>query len=161
MKDKIINNILGYFFRPPQMGFGLVFMVIGIVIIFSGGFAGIGTGLLLLFFGGAICFTQYGIQLNFQNKEFRKYIKFYYLIKIGSWKSMSDYIYITVIGSNKGYTAVSLTTRRLNIKEKSYDIMLLNSNKSNRLLINSMKSKDMAIDYARKVANNANLEFVI
>jgi hypothetical protein len=66
MKEKIIDNTLGNFFMPPQMGFGLLFMAIGIAIIFSGGFAGIGTGLLLLIFGGAVCFSKNGIQLNFQ-----------------------------------------------------------------------------------------------
>lgn len=161
MKNKIVDNIIGYFFMPPQMGFGVLFIIIGVVIVFSGGFAGIGTGLLLLFMGGAICFTQYGIQLDFQKQEFRKYYRFYYLIKIGSWENMSDYIYITVIKSNKGYTAISLTTRRLNIKQEYYNIFLVNSDHSKKLLIKSMKSKDMATDYAKKIADKIDMEFVI
>ena len=160
MTKKIIDNSLGNFFKPPQVGSGLLLMAIGFIILFSGGLAGIGSGLLILLFGGAICFSKNGIQINFQNKKYRKYMKFFFIIKLGSCKKMSDYDYVTVQKVDKGYTAVSLTAKRLKISTPKYDVLLINSTNSEKILIKSMDNKYIAMSYAKDISETTSIKFI-
>jgi hypothetical protein len=160
MLNKIIDNSLGNFFGPPQIGSGLLIVAIGCIITFSGGFAGIGSGILILLFGGIICFSKSGIQVNFQNKKYRKYLKLFFIIKIGSWKDMSDYDYVTVLKSNKGYTAIDLTSKRMKVNITKYDVLLINNNKSKRIVIKSLDNRYIAMSNAKGISNTTSLKFL-
>jgi hypothetical protein len=160
MSNKIIDNSLGNFFGPPQIGSGFLLIAIGCIITFSGGFAGIGSGILILLFGGIICFSKSGIQVNLQKKEYKKYLKLFFIIKIGSWKDMSDYDYVTILKSNKGYTATDLTAKRMKVNITKYDVLLINSNNSKRILIKSMDNKYIAMSYAKDISDTTSFKFL-
>jgi hypothetical protein len=161
MRKQKIDNSLENFFKPPQIGTGLLLIALGFIIMLSGGFAGIGTGSLILLLGGAICFSKNGIQIDFKNRRCRKYINLFYLIKIGSWQDICDYDYVVVKKIDKGYTAISLTTKRLEVRDPKYGVFLINKISSEKILIKSFDNKYIAMSYAKDISETTSFKFII
>lgn len=136
----IIDHINGKSFPQPAINGGYVFMLFSPVFLMDSPFLGVG----LFLVGILLSFTVTGIRIDCENKRFKEYTR-YYWIKIGSWKSLNDYPFITVITDHESSVAFSFRENDSSMDEAVYGIYLLNRDRSHKVLIQKYKDKDEAI----------------
>jgi hypothetical protein len=144
--------------------FPLMFIIIGITLIICGFILWIfdsrmKIGLTILLIGLIIVFTRKGTIVDFNQRRIKYYIGLFF-IKIGNWKTIEDYTFISLLKINQKSYGYSRTGVQFSERKKIYRICLLNKTHRNRLKITDFKDENNAYLEAQRIAENLRLEFV-
>lgn len=145
--------------------FPLMFIIIGITLLICGiillwtfdSRANIGITILLI--GIIIVFTRKGTMIDFNERKIKHYVGLFFL-KIGNWKTLKDYSFISLLRINQKSYGYSRTGVQFTERKKINRICLLNENHRSRLTITDYKDENNALLEAQKIAENLKLEFV-
>lgn len=145
--------------------FPLMFIIIGITLIICGLIllvtfdSKMKLGFTVLLIGIVIVFTRKGTIVDFNQRQIKHYIGIFF-IKIGNWKTIEDYFFISLLRISRTSYGYSRTMVQSSERKKIYRICLLNKNHRNQLLIADFKDENNALIEAQQIANNLKLEFV-
>lgn len=117
-------------------------------------------GLVLLAIGVIIVFTRKGAIIDFRERKIKYYIGLFF-IRIGNWKTIESYSFISILHLNQQSSGYSRTGIKFTEKTKVYRIYLLNNSHREKLKINDFKDLEIATLEANKIAKKLNFEFVI
>lgn len=148
-----IDNITGKSFPQAAINGGYVFILFSPVFIKDSPLIS-----AALFFGGLLLsFTVTGSRIDLKNKRFKEYTR-YFWVKIGSWTSLENFPFITLITSREASEAFSFKKDDSENDELVYGIYLLNRERSQKVLLKKFKDKNQAIlelsDFAKKLGAN-------
>jgi hypothetical protein len=145
--------------------FPLMFVIMGITLII-GGLVLLGTfdarmkiGITILSIGIIIVFARKGTIVDFNQRKIKHYVGLFF-IKIGQWKTIEDYTFISLLKINQKSYGYSRTGVQFSEKKKVYRICLLNNSHRNRLKITDFKEENNANLEAQRIAKILKLEFV-
>tara|TARA_R110001583_G_scaffold53673_1_gene165162 strand:+ start:40 stop:522 length:483 start_codon:yes stop_codon:yes gene_type:complete len=145
--------------------FPLMFVIIGITLIICGLIL-LGTfdsrmkiGITILSIGLIIVFTRKGTIVDFNQRKIKYYVGLFF-IKIGNWKTIEEYTFISLLKINQKSYGYSRTGVQFSEKKKIYRICLLNKTHRSRLKITDYKDENNAYLEAQRIAENLKLEFV-
>jgi hypothetical protein len=113
------------FFPPGSRNIILIFLVIGIGAFFYGFDKDTSIsilGLIIFLLSVFIVTGQYGVQINFNNRRYRTYLSFIYIIKFGSWKDLPE---IKEILLTPAKHFMSKSSMRNNIYTETFYIKLI------------------------------------
>jgi hypothetical protein len=133
----------GFNFGIIPILFGFTLMGIGIVMIFSLHVIAIAIGIAVFFAGAMLSTSKSGVEIDYTNDLYREYSTFLFF-KIGKWKSMNYFPYITVLKANKANKASDITglNRTVEVKEQ-LGVYFLNGTHRKKILV-KRTGKDMA-----------------
>lgn len=145
--------------------FPLMFIIIGITLLICGIIL-LGTfdsrvkiGIAILLIGILIVFARKGTIVDFNERKIKHYVGIFF-IKIGNWKTLKNYSFITVLNINQKSYGYSRTGVQFTERKKINRICLLNKNHRKRLKIADYKDLNNAVLEAKKIGVNLNFEFV-
>src|SRR5690606_2395801 len=111
--------------------FPLMFQIIGITLSICGlillGFfnSNAKVAFVILIIGIIIVFTRKGTIIDFNEKKIKKYLGLFF-IKIGSWKTIENYSYISILHLNQRSYGYSRTGVQFSERKKIYRVSILN-----------------------------------
>ena len=137
----IIDNKIEKTLEGPTIFFGITLLIIGASMLFVSmlvlGIAGILISLFL--------FLSYsGIIIDTERKAIKPYNCWFGIVKTGSWKSLKNYIGLTLVPMNKVYSMYSRSNRQNVSVERDYRIFLVNKSKKPSLALKRCKNRDKA-----------------
>ena len=112
---KPLNFKLNNMFSKPAIYAGYLFMLVSIYAFYKDSPI---LGIFIILICGHFSFSYTGVLVNSENKTYKSYIS-YFGLKLGGWKSLKNYKYISILSRNY--------TQGLNSMEgmtQGYDIML-------------------------------------
>ena len=118
-----------------------------------------GRGISLIVIGVLLVFTERGVTIDFNEKKVKYYIGLF-LIKIGKWKPIDKYQYVSLLHFNQTSAFYSLTGLGSSEREKVYRVCLLNKTHRDRLKIVDCDNKEKAMIEAENIAKNLKFDFV-
>ena len=142
-----------------------MFIIIGITLIISGLIL-IGTfdsriklGITILLIGIVIVFTRKGTIVDFNERKIKHYVGIFF-IKLGKWKTIEDYTFISLLRIKRTSYGYSRTMVQSSERKIIHRICLLNKNHRSQLLITDFKDENNGFLEAEQIAKNLKLEFV-
>ncbi|QCX40602.1 hypothetical protein FF125_19960 [Aureibaculum algae] len=142
-----------------------MFIIIGITLIVCGLIL-LGTfdsrmkiGITILSFGLIIVFTRKGTIVDFNQRKIKHYVGLFF-IKIGNYKTIEDYTFISVLMINQKSFGYSRTGVQFSERKRIYRICLLNKTHRNRLKIADFKDENNVHLEVQRIAKNLKLEYV-
>jgi hypothetical protein len=150
-----IDFTTGKSFPQPAINGGYVFMLFSPVFLMDSPLIGIA----LFLVGMLLSFTVSGIKIDPNKKRFKEYTR-YYWIKMGTWNSLNDYPFITVITDHESSVAFSWKKDDESMDEAVYGIYLLNRDRSHKILITKYRDKDEAILKLPELADAIGLKVI-
>ncbi|TVZ57690.1 hypothetical protein NA63_0177 [Flavobacteriaceae bacterium MAR_2010_105] len=116
-------------------------------------------GITILLIGLVIVFTRKGTIVDFNQRKIKYYVGLFF-IKIGNWKTIEDYTFISLLKINQKSYGYSRTGVQFSERKNIYRICLLNKTHRNRLKITDFKDENNAYLEAQRIADKLKLEFV-
>lgn len=148
-------------FGIAPIALGIVLMFIGILMILSSLIVAFFIGIGIFLAGSMLSTSQSGVQIDFTNELYREYTTFLF-IKMGKWKPLNYFPYVSVLKANKSNRASDITglNRTVHTKE-NLGIYLLNKTHRKKMLVKrvGMDMGQAKID-AEKFASNIDKEVV-
>lgn len=154
--QQILDFKTDYVFAPMARFLGYIIAVIGVFGVFS-------IGLKSLFFflvGLGISFTRFGVLIDTEHKRLKEYTRVFW-VKFGKWELLDDYPFITVLEIRESVAMFSNANVKHTHKNLMFKITLLTENHYEKILLKSMKDRDLAHHQAKEIAANINVEKVI
>ncbi|MCR8667695.1 hypothetical protein NO995_08375 [Aestuariibaculum sp. M13] len=145
--------------------FPLMFLIIGITLLISGILLIVNfdkkaiAGLSFLVIGLIIVFTRKGTLIDFEKKKTKHYVGLF-LIKIGNWKTLENYSYVTLLHLNLKSHGYSRTGVQFSEKNKVFRVCLLDKTHREKIKIKDFKNIESANLEAKKIAKKMNYDFV-
>lgn len=151
----------GFYFQLPGRVVGLALTIVGFFMIVSLYIIPMFIGLFLFLFGLYMVTGASGIDMNYTNEIFKEYNKVVG-IKIGKWKSLNSYPFITVLTANKSNKASDITGLNTTVVTKSaLGIYLLNNSHRKKILLKRTAfNMPKAKEEAERIADLANKELM-
>jgi len=132
-----IDNKISHFLTGPYIFFGFLFI------------PGLLHGLLnhqpVLASVAAMAYlfaTYSGVEIDTEKKKFRGYNKQFGLLKTGRWRSLDEYIGVTLVPMRKVYRMYSRSNRSNTSEKTEYRIYLVNRAKRPAIPIKKCKTQD-------------------
>lgn len=145
----LIDNKFSRFLSGPYIFFGLISLLICIMGLLDGAwFIAISSFIVTAYLFG----TSSGIDINTDNKTYRTYNKHFGLFKTGSWKSIDQYIGVTLVPMRKVTSMYSRSNRVNSVSNKEYHIYFVNKNKKPAIPVKICKTKEDAWDKMDELA---------
>ncbi|MCK5856033.1 MAG: hypothetical protein KAG64_01010 [Bacteroidales bacterium] len=155
--SKIIDNKLERLFTPSMTVGGYLLMGMSLAVFYEGVYF---AGLLFILVGGFVSFANNGIQINPDSMMSKQYIG-YLGLRLGKWKSMEQYSYITILRSRETTTTFSRSNRATTSNaELFYDITLVDKTHRQKLGIKRVKDEKQTIADAKELVKILGFEFV-
>lgn len=138
---------------PIVLGVALMFM--GIMMILSSMIAAMFIGVGVFLAGSMLSTSTSGVQVDFTNELYREYSTFLF-IKMGKWKPLNYFPYVSVMKANKSNRASDITgLNRTVTTNENLGIYLLNKTHRKKLLIKRVgmdmeKAKQEAKQFAER-----------
>lgn len=129
----------GLAFPTPAIILAVVLLLIGFISLFGNVYL----GFALILISAYIISNTTGLEIDQVNQAVREYTS-YFGIKMGEWKNLDDYPYVSVLKGSSGYKAYSRGQLTTTVKDKSYDAYLLSKSHRSRLLVKSFQQEDKA-----------------
>lgn len=151
----------GFYFQLPGRVVGIALSVVGFFMLISFYIVPMFIGLALLIFGLYMITGASGIDINYSHNIFKEYNKVLG-IKMGKWKSLNSYPFITVMSANKSNKASDITgLNKTVVTEKALGIYLLNNSHRKKLLLKrTFPTMEKAKAEAEKIANLTDKELM-
>src|SRR5690606_22845848 len=104
-------------------------------------------GFVILIIGIIIVFTRKGTIIDFNEKKIKQYVGLFF-IKIGRWKSIENYSFISILHLNQKSYGYSRTGVEFSERRKIYRVCFLNDSHREKLTIKDFKEIETAISEA-------------
>lgn len=137
----LIDNLTSRFLVYPYILFGFGVLVIGVGETIAKHWI---IGGIFLFIAGFLFATYSGTEIETDQRLFRKYNKWFGLLKTGPWKSLDNYSGVTLVSMNKVHRMYSQSNRVNSYSEKEFRIYLVNSSKKPTISIKKCKTHKQA-----------------
>ncbi|MGB3590206.1 MAG: hypothetical protein WBA16_00840 [Nonlabens sp.] len=145
-----------YFLPLPTRIMGGLVTLIGGIAIYTNGWI----GLLIFIAGLGMIFTRYGVFMEEDQARFKSYLNIFGF-KYGSWKSMKDYPFVTVLHATEKTIRRSLSNNTTSSTNKVYRVTLLSTNHREKILLRQLHDESTAQELAVAIAANLPLEKVV
>ncbi len=134
-----INNKISPFLTGPYIYFGVLFIVGGVLGLVNKQWGFSSFNILV----AAYLFATFsGVEIDTQTREFRAYNKHFGLFKTGRWRSIDNYVGLTLIPM-KNVIKMYSRSNRVNTSEKQeYRVYLVNKAKKPAIEIKKCKSPE-------------------
>ena len=152
---KYIDNNLGLVFPQPVLFGGVIFIVMGLLVMFEIWYFGI----LMMVLGLYVVLGMNGARIDVEGRRFKSYSKWLW-IRSGQWKSMDPYPYVSVLGKQIGLTLASRGNRTMDVGEITYTVCLLSSTHRTKVIIRAEDTRRAAEKYAVYIAERLGKEVV-
>ncbi len=130
-------------FGVAPMALGVVLMFMGVLMILSSMVVAIFIGIGIFLAGSMLSTSRSGVQLDFSNELYREYTTFLF-IKIGKWKSLNYFPYLSILKANKSNRASDITGLNRTVHtQENLGIYLLNRTHRKKMLLKRV-GMDMA-----------------
>ncbi len=130
-----------------------------ILLLFSGVWASMGIGLVLILGALYILTTRSGIKINKELKTYQAYAS-YYGIVVGEWKSLEKFTDIAILKGRMSSSMVSRGNARISAIETVYKVYLLTQSHRSRLFIRSFEAAHPAEELMKDLSQDLGLEKV-
>lgn len=137
----IIDNKIEKTSSGPVIVMGLTSLVFGIGS-FWGGF--LITGILGTLVAWFLLFSYSGIQINTIERIVKPYNCWFGIFKTGKWKTLDNYIGLTLVPLKRSYTVYSRSNRSNTSRETEFRVYLVNKLKKPALAVKRCKNRDAA-----------------
>ncbi|HXC04386.1 MAG TPA: hypothetical protein VNZ86_06505 [Bacteroidia bacterium] len=154
---RLTDNFLRKSFPPPIVLANYIVLGAGVVSLLAG-YAVL--GIILCLVGGFVIFTKEGVDVDTANKLIRRYTSFYG-IKKGTWIAVNEYPFVCLFKSKSSFRINRIAQNSLEVGDVEYDVYLLNRSHRDRFLVKTTKTEAQAKEYARQIAKEMDLEFVL
>jgi hypothetical protein len=154
--NRFIDNITGKSFPQPAINGGYVFILFSPVFVFMDSPQ---IGAVLFLAGLLVSFTVTGVRVDIEKKQFKEYTR-YYWIKFGSWKTLIEYPFITIITEQESSIAFSFKSDDSEMNESVYGIYLVNASKTHKILLKKFKDRDEAMLELPKLAGEMGIKVI-
>lgn len=119
----MINNKITYFLTGPYIFFGLIFIAGVIMGILHSDWIMTGVCATISWY---LLGTFSGVEINTETRNFKIYNRHFGVFKTGHWRSLSEFVGLTLVPMKKTYQVYSRSNRS-NVSEKQeYRIYLVN-----------------------------------
>jgi hypothetical protein len=136
-----INNKITRFLNGPYLFAGFIFLIPGLYALTQQQW-------LLAFFELFVAWflfgTYSGVEIDTEKRTFREYNCWFGVIKTGQWKSIDNYLGLTLVSMNKVYKIYSRSNRVNSSANKEYRIHLVNKAKRPSVVLNKCKTHELA-----------------
>jgi hypothetical protein len=137
---KVDNKIERAFGRTAIFA-GIIFLMAGMFILIAGAYlVGVVTVLLAVF----VVFTDSGVEFDTEKQMMRMYNNWFGFIRTGKWKSLHDYIGVTLIPIARWESMASWSNRITSNKTTDYRIFLVNGARKPAVAIKKCKTRETA-----------------
>jgi|GEM_PF-256891 len=137
---KVDNKIERAFGRTAVFA-GVIFLIAGIFILVSGAYIlGAFTVLLAVF----VVFTDAGVEFDTEKHRMRMYNNWFGFVRTGKWKSLHEYIGVTLVPISRWESMSSWSNRTTSTKTTDYRIFLVNGAKKPAVAIKKCKTRETA-----------------
>jgi len=150
----IIDNKIETLVPTTAVYSGYLFLLIGIIALFSQAFLGLG----LIGIGILIGFSTSGVQIDLEKKLIKDYVKCFG-IAFGRWGNIEGFQDISVLSTRQSSTTYSRSNRALTQIEIFYDVYFLNSTHRLKMKVKRCKEQDEAIKEAQILADQLGLNY--
>lgn len=133
------NNRFDKSFGPVGSSAGLFMLIIGLIISFTSLF-----GLILVILGAFLGLTSTGTQIDFDNKRMKFSDSIFGIFRTGRWIPIEPGMKLGIRGQNVVWQAFSRSNRSLNIEDKCFMIILLNSDEQEIMPVKKAATLDSA-----------------
>ena len=151
----IENNKLENSFGPVGSTSGVILFFVGLILVFF-----YFSALILILIGALVGFSSTKTMLDYEKKRIRFSNNLFGIIKIGQWVNIEPNMKIGIKKSNLKWRAFSMGNRSLDIDNKDYWIMLIDSKDSEIMPIKNCKSKDSAIIEQQSIEKKLGLSLI-
>lgn len=136
-----IDNKTTHFLNGPFIffGFGFVVAFLSGLLLKKWGLAGIGFIFSWFVFG-----TFSGTEIDTEKRLYRSYNNYFGFLRLGKWRSIDDFIGVTLVPMKKVYKMYSRSNRINKSSQKDYRIYFVNTHKKPSVLIKKCKTKEKA-----------------
>ena len=133
----IIDNKISRFLTGPYIFFGLIFIPFIIMGILNANWKIAGIGVLIT---GYLFGTYSGVEIDTEKRVFKSYNQHFGFIKTGRWRSLDEFVGLTLVPIQKVYRMYSRSNRS-NVSEKTeFRIYLVNKTHKPAIEIKSCPS---------------------
>jgi hypothetical protein len=156
-----INNRIGKLFPPPAIYGGYALILFGLFLIF--GLHANNSwwiGLILIAFGPIWILPYTGILFPTETKQYKDYIDFAG-IKIGSWKALDEFPFLTILQSSYGWETRRFALDTYRDTEKCFEIYLMDKSQRERMVIKRLTDEDEAKKEASLIAEQLEIPFTV
>ena len=136
----------GKFFGPSMSYAGLVFTATGIFV----SFYHMGS-LILLLPGLLLAFTTNGTIIDTDRKKVRSFTKLFGVIPVGKSYDTGNFSGFTIQKVRSRYTAYSRSNQRLDLDTTDIRLLLINKNRSVKIIINNYRDFEKARNEMREL----------
>ncbi len=137
----IIDNKIDRAFGKTTVFAGIVFFLIGSLIVIAGGVI---LGSVALILAAFVIFTFSGVEFDTKYRKVRQYNKLFGIFKTGKWKPYDIYIGITLIPISTFEVMASWSNRISSTKTTDYRIFFVNKSKKPAFAIKKCKTEAKA-----------------
>jgi uncharacterized membrane protein len=137
---KVDNKIERAFGRTAVFA-GMIFLIAGILMFIAGVYIiGAVTVTLAVF----VVFTDAGVELDTEKRRIRMYNNWFGFIRTGKWKSLREYIGVTLVPFSRWESMSSWSNRTTTTKTTDYRIFLVNEARKPAVAIKKCKTRETA-----------------
>lgn len=131
----VIKNKMHKIFGPSGVAAGFFLLLAGIILLTKG------WGIVLIVIGAFFFLSFNGVLIDTENRKVKSYLSLFGCIKIGKWKSIEEFIGLTIVPVKRINVSYSRSNRQLVDEEREYQIFFVNRSKQPEMAI--MRSKDV------------------
>jgi hypothetical protein len=136
-----IDNKISRFLSGHFIFAGIVFLVTGIMGLFLQHWVLAGINLFISWF---LFGTYSGVEIDTDKKQFREYNSWFGVFRIGEWKSLDNYLGITLVSMNQVNRIYSRSNRVNSSSKKEFRIYLVNNATRPTVAIKKCKTREQA-----------------
>ena len=101
---------------------------------------------------GFVLTSRYGFQIDCTKGKCREYAKAFW-IKKGDWKNLTDFPFVAVLKSQKGYTTASMSNRTVTATNPFFEVFLLSETHRTKIQVALFKDLETAKSFAKEFAS--------
>jgi hypothetical protein len=158
--NKKFKYKFGNYFPIRIVIFAVLFIIWALYVIFSSHMPILGGIMLIL--PSFVCFTFKGVLIEIDSTNSKKYKEYYsyFGLKVGKWKSLDNYPYITIMSHRLSYNVSNFGAKGASIKEDFFEIFLLNQTHRHKILLKSDNNLEKISALIKQIAEELNVEIV-
>jgi uncharacterized membrane protein len=137
---KVDNKIEKAFGRVAVFA-GVIFLITGVLVMVAGSYI-IGTVIILV--AVFVVFTDAGVELDTEMHRMRMYNNWFGFFRTGKWKSLHEYIGVTLVPFSRWESMSSWSNRTTSTKTTDYRIFLVNEARKPAVAIKKCKTRETA-----------------
>ncbi len=137
----LINNTTSRFLTGPYIYFGLIPLLIGIIGLLDQQWI---VAIFCLTIAWYLFGTNSGMEINTDKKTFREYNKHFGIFKSGQWKSINQFIGLTVVSMKSVYKVYSRSNRTNASSKTEFRVYFVNEHKKPEHLIKKCNTQEEA-----------------